>query len=116
MAWSVCLRDCLKSGDVPKPPRATNWQSAAVGRHKSAFETRAEAKAHLFTAAALAWPNFLDAITRKTKTFEEPARGYVMELWQAFLLGMMVAWPPGLIVRAILRREIKTAGARTGWG
>jgi hypothetical protein len=32
-----------------------------------------------------------------------------MELWQAFLLGMMVAWTPGLIVLAILLREIKTA-------
>jgi len=28
-----------------------------------------------------------------------------MELWQAFLLGMMVAWTPGLIVLAILLRE-----------
>jgi hypothetical protein len=32
-----------------------------------------------------------------------------MELWQAFLLGMMVAWTPGLIVLAVLLREIKTA-------
>jgi hypothetical protein len=30
-----------------------------------------------------------------------------MELWQAFLLGMMVAWTPGLIVLAVLLREIK---------
>ena len=34
-----------------------------------------------------------------------------MELWQAFLLGMMVAWTPGLIVLAILLRESKTARA-----
>jgi len=32
-----------------------------------------------------------------------------MELTQAFLLGMMVAWTPGLIVLAVLLREIKTA-------
>jgi hypothetical protein len=32
-----------------------------------------------------------------------------MELWQAFLLGMMVAWTPSLIVLAVLLREIKTA-------
>jgi len=38
-----------------------------------------------------------------------------MELWQAFLLGMMVAWTPGLIVLAILLREIKTARAHHAW-
>jgi hypothetical protein len=32
-----------------------------------------------------------------------------MELAQAFLLGMMVAWTPGLIVLAVLLREVKTA-------
>jgi hypothetical protein len=38
-----------------------------------------------------------------------------MELWQAFLLGVMVAWTPGLIVLAVLLREIKTAcGDRVG--
>ena len=31
-----------------------------------------------------------------------------MELWQAFLLGMMVAWTPGLIVLAMLLRGLKT--------
>jgi hypothetical protein len=43
----------------------------------------------------------------KDKNIEETARGHVMELWQAFLLGMMVAWTPGLIVLAILLHEIK---------
>ena len=44
-----------------------------------------------------------------------------MALWQAFLLGMMVAWTPGLIVLAIyctklkLLREIKTARAHHAW-
>jgi hypothetical protein len=38
-----------------------------------------------------------------------------MELWQAFLLGMMVAWTPGLIVLAVLLREIKTALAHHAW-
>jgi len=38
-----------------------------------------------------------------------------MELWQAFLLGMMVAWTPGLIVLAILLREIETARAHHAW-
>ena len=49
-----------------------------------------------FTAVALTLPNFLDAITRKTK---------ILRKLQAFLLGMMVAWTPGLIVLAILLRE-----------
>jgi hypothetical protein len=30
-----------------------------------------------------------------------------MELIQAFLLGIMVAWTPGLIVLAILLREMR---------
>ena len=38
-----------------------------------------------------------------------------MELWQVFLLGMMVAWTPGLIVLAVLLREIKTARAHHAW-
>ena len=61
-----------------------------------------------FTAAALTLPKFLDAITRKINTLRK-LQGDVMELAQAFLLGVMVAWTPGLIVLAVLLREIKTA-------
>jgi hypothetical protein len=51
----------------------------------------------------------------ENKNIEETARGHIMELWQAFLLGMMVAWTPGLIVLAVLLREIKTARVHHGW-
>ena len=67
-----------------------------------------------FTAAALTLPKFLDVITRKIKILRK-LQGGVMELWQAFLLGMMVAWTPGLIVLAVLLREIKTARAHHAW-
>ena len=62
-----------------------------------------------FTATALPLPKFLDAITRN-KNVEETQRGQVMELIQAFLLGMMVAWTPSLIVLAVLvvREEFKS--------
>ena len=57
-----------------------------------------------FTAAALTLPKFLDAIT-ENKNVEETQRGQVMELTQAFLLGIMVAWTPSLIVLAVLLRD-----------
>ena len=36
---------------------------------------------------------------------QETQRRQVMELTQAFLLGMMVAWTPSLIVLAVLLRD-----------
>ena len=38
-----------------------------------------------------------------------------MGLTQAFLLGIMVAWTPSLIVLAVLLREIETARAHHAW-
>ena len=37
----------------------------------------------------------------------ETQRGQVMDLIQAFLLGIMVAWTPSLIVLAVLLRDIR---------
>ena len=56
--------------------------------------------------AALTLPKFLDAITQN-KNVEETQRGQVMELTQAFLLGIMVAWTPSLIVLAVLLRDVR---------
>jgi hypothetical protein len=38
---------------------------------------------------------------------QESRRGQVMDLTQAFLLGIMVAWTPSLIVLAVLLRDIR---------
>jgi hypothetical protein len=38
---------------------------------------------------------------------QETQRGQVMDLIQAFLLGIMVAWTPSLIVLAVLLRDIR---------
>jgi hypothetical protein len=38
---------------------------------------------------------------------QETQWGQVMDLIQAFLLGIMVAWTPSLIVLAVLLRDIR---------
>jgi hypothetical protein len=38
---------------------------------------------------------------------QETQKGQVMDLTQAFLLGIMVAWTPSLIVLAVLLRDIR---------
>jgi hypothetical protein len=38
---------------------------------------------------------------------QETQRGQVMDLTQAFLLGVMVAWTPSLIVLAVLLRDTR---------
>jgi hypothetical protein len=50
-------------------------------------------------------PNLVD---NAQKNFEEiPGRGLVMDLIQAFLLGIMVAWTPSLILLAVLLWDVR---------
>jgi hypothetical protein len=79
------------------PSEGAGWQRLDRGKPTIEYTTIRYMSGSEPNAALRVWL----LVRQKTQ------RGHVMDVTQAFLLGIMVAWTPSLIVLAVLLRDIR---------